>query len=520
MKIQNIIFMLVSFIILSVNIYGQDTVSYRVVDTGQQTFYNKTNEISAPSQGELFYGQDAQFNGNQPSYTDNGDGTVTDYVTGFMWSQSADINGDGVIDADDELTYYDALEAAGSLNLAGYTDWRIPSIKELYSLMMFYGLDPSGYEGSSDNLVPFINTDYFDFGYGDESAGDRIIDAQFVTTSIYEGTVMGGQTAMFGLNLADGRIKGYPVDPTPMEPNGKGFYVYYVRGNTNYGINNFLDNGDGTITDNATGLQWTQNDSGEGLNWEDALAWVQQKNDEYYLGYNDWRLPNIKELQSIIDYSRCPQTTNSPAIDPMFNCSTITDEGGGTNYPFYWSGTTHANMVNGGNAAYIAFGEALGFMQDPFTGDYNLMDVHGAGTQRSDPKEGDPNDFPYGHGPQGDVIRIYDYVRLVRDADVQTSVGVNESTVPNEFVLNQNYPNPFNPSTTISFSIPESSNVKVVVYDTLGGDVGTLIDGELSSGTHSVEFTTANNKSLSTGIYIYVLNVGDKMLTNKMLLLK
>jgi len=43
------------------------------------------------------------------------------------------------------------------------------------------------------------------------------------------------------------------------------------------------------------------------------------------------------------------------------------------------------------------------------------MDVHGAGSQRSDPKTGDPNDYPYGHGPQGDVIRIYNYVRSVRD---------------------------------------------------------------------------------------------------------
>jgi hypothetical protein len=46
------------------------------------------------------------------------------------------------------------------------------------------------------------------------------------------------------------------------------------------------------------------------------------------------------------------------------------------------------------------------------------MDVHGAGAQRSDPKSGDPADYPYGHGPQGDAIRIYNYVRLVRDADV------------------------------------------------------------------------------------------------------
>jgi len=63
----------------------------------------------------------------------------------------------------------------------------------------------------------------------------------------------------------------------------------------------------------------------------------------------------------------------------------------------------------------MCFGEALGFMKDRKTNGTTLMDVHGAGAQRSDPKVGDPNDYPQGHGPQGDVIRIYNYARLVRD---------------------------------------------------------------------------------------------------------
>jgi len=220
----------------------------------------------------------------------------------------------------------------------------------------------------------------------------------------------GGRT-LFGVNFADGRIKGYGLS---FFGSDKTFFVIYVRGNTDYGQNDFADNGDGTVTDTASELMWSQDDSGEGFSWEEALAWVEAKNTENYLGYSDWRLPNAKELQSIVDYTRSPDTTGSAAIDPLFNTTSITNEAGADDYPFYWSSTTHANWneTSGGSAgAYVAFGRAMGYMNGSW------VDVHGAGAQRSDLKAGNPADYPNGHGPQGDAIRIYNYVRLVRDAD-------------------------------------------------------------------------------------------------------
>jgi hypothetical protein len=223
---------------------------------------------------------------------------------------------------------------------------------------------------------------------------------------------------VFGVNFADGRIKGYPMKA----PHGRGdktFFVHYVRGNPKYGKNDFVDNRDGTITDRATGLTWMKGDSGHlsagpkrngKMTWPQALAWVEGLE---YAGHDDWRLPNAKELQSIVDYTRSPATSRSPAINPIFETSVVLDEIGSRDYPFYWSGTTHAAFHGGASAVYVAFGRSPGWMRN-FSGQYQLLDVHGAGSQRSDPKSGDPAQFPRGRGPQGDVIRIFNFVRPVR----------------------------------------------------------------------------------------------------------
>jgi len=397
---------------------------YSIVDTDQNKCYDTLQEIIPPEPGEPFYGQDAHYDGNQMSYTDNGDGTIADNVTGLTWTKSPDLDGDGDIDIDDKLTFAEAQSYPDTLNtqnFGGFSDWRLPSIKELYSLMNFSGTDPSG--PNPIGMVPFIDTAYFDFGYGDTLAGERIIDAQFWSSDVYVGTVFGGQQAAFGLNLADGRIKGYPTGALVFKLN----YVYFVRGNIAYGINDFEDNGDGTITDHATGLMWSKDDSGDGINigprsgltWIDALIWVQQKNAENYCGYNDWRLPNAKEMQSIVDYLRAPDATGTAAIDPIFNITEITNEAGQVDYPWFWTGTTHVRSDGSGtNAVYICFGRGMGYMFG------NWMDVHGAGCQRSDGKNGDfsgftyvPDGYYFGIAPQGDASRMYNYVRLVRGAE-------------------------------------------------------------------------------------------------------
>jgi len=389
-----------------------DISGYPIVGTGQLTFYNNTAEISEPKEGDSFYGQNANYPGIAPDYTANGDGTITDNVTGLMWEKTCDRNGDGSIDYYDKLSYAEALAGAELCTTGGYTDWRLPTIKEIYSLVMAGGAEPNPEATSQGSALPYINTAYFDFAYGDLDAGshgatadERLIDAQYASSTLYVSTTMDGQSTMFGYNFADGRIKGYPASGEM-----KKYYVIYVRGNTGYGVNNFVDNGDGTITDKATGLMWMQNDNGSGILWEEALSYAENFS---FAGFSDWRLPDIKELQSIIDYTRSPSTTNSAAIDPLFICTQITNEAGESDFPCYMSSTTFSSQTpaDGSHASYISFGRAMGNM--PVFGGW--IDVHGAGAQRSDPKSGDTADYSEGFGPQGDAIRIYNYVRLVRN---------------------------------------------------------------------------------------------------------
>ena len=259
--------------------------AYRIVDTGQDFCSDDAVETTAPLPGTPFYGQDAQHTGNAPSYAISGDGlTIYDNVTSLTWMRDADLDGDGDIDTYDKRTYSQAQDLPAILNEAnygGFNDWRVPSIKELYSLIDFRGTDPDPSATDSSQLTPFIDTDYFYFAFGDVAAGDRIIDSQWVTTSLY----VADNNMMFGVNFADGRIKGYGRS---IGPDEKTFFVRLCRGNPDYGTNNFVDLGDGTVLDRATGLIWAKADSGEGMNWEDALAWTQQRNAETFLGRNDW----------------------------------------------------------------------------------------------------------------------------------------------------------------------------------------------------------------------------------------
>jgi hypothetical protein len=102
-------------------------------------------------------------------------------------------------------------------------------------------------------------------------------------------------------------------------------------------------------------------------------------------------------------------------------------------------------------------------------------------------------------------------------SEMITSVKELHTSVPEGYTLQQNYPNPFNPSTTIRFSLPKSGYVTLKVYNILGREVETLVDGVRAAGSCSVEWTPS---SLASGVYLYRIEAGAFSVVKRLLLLR
>jgi hypothetical protein len=246
--------------------------------------------------------QDGSYNINPMSFTVMGSNSdmVLDNNTGLTWQRQDDGNtyngyqASGTYDA----TYNPSSQnVCGSLNLAGFSDWLLPTKKELMSIVDY----SIPYPGPTINSAYFPNTKSYPYWVS--------------TTSAYWGPVS-EWLVHFGY--------GY-VNTNWMYQDR--FYVRCVRGGQPAA--SFTDNGNGTVTDNKTGLVWQQSEPGY-MTWDSALSYCEGLS----LGdKTDWRLPNIKELESITDDARA-----NPAIDTSFF------PGPYGNY--YWSSSTIANSSN------------------------------------------------------------------------------------------------------------------------------------------------------------------------------
>jgi len=256
------------------------TVVFYLSDTGQTTSYTATP------------GEDADYLVNPPSFTDNSDGTVSDNNTGLVWQKT-----DG-----GEMSYENAVSYCKNLSLGGHADWRLPTGFELFGINIY------------DKVNPALDTNFFtktlaEYWWTSEVRAD---DANYIWV----------------VN-AGGGIGAHPKTETLSAGGSKRFHVRAVRlsSTANRSSAHLTDNGDGTVTDSSTGLIWQKALSMTTLTWEESLKYAAALS---LTGKNDWRIPNIRELQSLND---------ATLTKPSFNKSFFPGISSGN----FWSSTSQVN---------------------------------------------------------------------------------------------------------------------------------------------------------------------------------
>jgi len=129
----------------------------------------------------------------------------------------------------------------------------------------------------------------------------------------------------------------------------------------------------------------------------------------------------------------------------------------------------------------------------------------------------DTNVWVVATDPKGYVYAGTQYGRLFRTTQPTTSVPNPDGEEPKQFTLEQNYPNPFNPTTTIRFSVPNTSRVTLRIFTVLGEETATLASERLLAGSYTRQWNPTN---VASGVYFYRLTSGSSTETKKLLLLR
>ncbi len=288
-----------------------------IPDTGQTQSYTDT------------FGEDSDYTINPPSYTKlDAQGNalpdssaswsmVKDNVTGLIWEGKT--NDGSIHDRDNMYNWTDAqcvfIANLNATNYGGFSDWRLPTFKELSAIV------------NSGTYHPCINTAFF-------SNMSEVIDGYWSSTTTDASATFVWCVKFYGHAIFDPHIfySSYESDSC---------YVRAVRGGQPGTLDNLVINDGGTVIDTSTGLMWQQQTAGE-MTWEAAISYCEGLS---LGGYNDWRLPNRNELQSLVDYTRYIPTSYNPVIDSAVFPDTVSSD--------YWSST--ADAYDASNAWCVNF---------------------------------------------------------------------------------------------------------------------------------------------------------------------
>lgn len=364
----------------------------RLPDTGQKNSYTNT------------FGEDNDYSINIPYYIDNKNGTITDTITGLMWQQT-----DG-----GEMTIENARIYCDTLTLGGFTNWRLPNAHEAFSILNLQNNNPAL------DILYFTKTTAQYWWTSDKQVNDA--------TKIWCTNVGGG-------------IGNHQKTETISAGGTKYFNVRAVRDVTTPTVipNHFTDNGNETITDHLTNLVWQKIPNTNAVSWENALLYA---NNLILENDSDWRMPNIKELQSLNDEG---------FVSPSVNTNIFSNIG----VKKYWSSTSQQNQS--ANAWY-----------------WNTQ----FGITTYDPKINS------------------NYIICVRTNTSKSSTNINAiERTKTEFMV---YPNPADNKVNFVFNNLDKTPIKIIIYNSLNQNVWEQKSESIEM--NSLEWNTEN---MLSGIYYY-----------------
>ncbi len=305
----------------------------KVARTGQSACYDDSGAVisCATTTGK---GQDGALQVGvvwpNPRFIDNGDQTITDNLTNLIWSQdgAAELATCGTGTNKTWQSALDYIACLNANNYLGHNDWRLPNINELYSLANFSQPSPQTWltsQGFINVQIAYWSSTSASFPSltaPEVNSGAKVVGMDLFqvgstqkTYSFSAWPVRGGLPAKLPKT---GQTNCYDSDGAVIScatTTGQGQDGALQMG-VAWPSPRFTDNGNQTITDNLTNLIWAQDAwaylpacATSGWNWGVALDYVGCMNSNNYLGYNDWRLPNVNELYSLINYGEYIHST-------------------------------------------------------------------------------------------------------------------------------------------------------------------------------------------------------------------